>query len=353
MAFEHLQLVDPSHYVKPRQHETRVGQAVALLAEVANESTDGYAEALAKAYQQGQRVAVVGVPESIGPRANLGRSGAEGAWEAFLGSFLNLQATPHLPVHELLLVGAVSCGPLQQQAAQLDPQNAGELARLRELCGELDQQVMRVLRPLFQAGFEVILVGGGHNNAYPLLRSLADITEVGCGAVNLDPHADFRLREGRHSGNGFSYAYVDGALEYYHVVGLHEGKNNATSLKQMRDAGFRYHSIHRLYDMLFTDAMQDVTAKAASWLCPLGIEVDVDALSQVPASAFNYTGLTVAQGYRFVSQLAEVETARYVHLAEAAPALHPSGTAAGELQVGQLLSELALAYLHGRQRRNP
>ena len=44
-------------------------------------------------------------------------------------------------------------------------------------------------------------------------------------AVNLDPHADFRATEGRHSGNGFSYAYMDGALGFYHVVGLHPGKN--------------------------------------------------------------------------------------------------------------------------------
>lgn len=345
--------VDPSHYVKSRANESKLGQAIALLPTAAAGSYDAFQAAIAQAYRDGQRVAIVGVPESIGARANLGRGGAEGAWEAYLNSFLNLQANSHLPVHEALLVGAVDCQALMQEAAELDSNDAGELARLRELCADLDQLVMRILRPLFETGFEVILVGGGHNNAYPLLRSLADATEQGCGAVNLDPHADFRLREGRHSGNGFSYAYVEGALSYYHVMGLHEGKNNAESLKQLANAGFRFHSIHRLYDMLFTDAMQDVSAKAASWLCPLGIEVDVDAITQIPASAINYAGVTVAQSYRYVSQLAELESARYLHLAEAAPVLHPAGIAAGNTQCGQLLSELSLAYLRGRQRRAP
>lgn len=351
MAFAHLHRVNPARWVKPRDHETRLGQAIALLPEAAFDSPASYQDYLHTAYSEGQRIALVGVPESIGARANLGRGGAEGGWDAFLSQFLNLQATPHLPVQDLLLIGAVDCDALQDQADQLDAGEPVELAQLRELCQRLDNLVMQVVKPLFNAGFEVILVGGGHNNAYPLLRSLADVTEQPCGAVNLDPHADFRAREGRHSGNGFSYAYMDGALGFYHVMGLHEGKNNALSLKQLADAGFRYHSIHHLYELYFTEAMQDVSAKAASWQAPLGIEVDVDALAGMPASAINFTGITMAQGYRYVSQLAELETPRYLHLAEAAPALHPAGLAAGKTQCGQVLTELTLAYLHGRRRR--
>jgi arginase family enzyme len=29
-------------------------------------------------------------------------------------------------------------------------------------------------------------------------------------AINFDAHSDFRILEGRHSGNGFSYAYEEG-----------------------------------------------------------------------------------------------------------------------------------------------
>lgn len=343
--------LDPAAYVVARADEIRLGQAIHYLADTAAAHPDNFAAALQQAYSAGQRVAIVGVPESIGPRANLGRGGAETAWPAFLSAFLNLQDNWHMPSHDILMLGQIDCADLQAEADSLDPQHPSELAQLRALCSKLDQRVAQILGPVFSAGFEVILVGGGHNNAYPLLRSLADTAAQPCAAVNLDPHADFRLREGRHSGNGFSYAYVEGALADYHIVGLHEGKNTAASLKQLADANFRYHSTSHLRDMYFTEAMQDVAARAAAWQRPLGIEVDIDAIQGVPASAINYAGCQVVQADYYVRTLAELPTTRYLHLAEAAPSLHPSGVAEGNRQVGQVLTELTLAYLTGRTRR--
>lgn len=344
--FEFICAVDPQQWVKPRDNETKVGQAIALLS-----PADSYQAALQSAYDAGQRVAIVGVPESIGPRANLGNGGAEDGWEAFLASFLNLQQTPALPLQDLLLVGHIDTSDFMAEAANLDPQQPHELLRLRELVALLDTRVKYILTPLFETGFEVILVGGGHNNAYPLLSSLNQVTKQPCGAINLDPHSDFRPREGRHSGNGFSYAYTEGALGFYHVMSLHEGKNSATTLKNLADASFRYHSIHHLYDMQFTEAMRDVTAKAVAWQAPLGVEVDVDAIQFAPASAFNTTGVSVAQAFNFVSELATLPEAKYLHLAEAAPNCHPAGRAAGMQHAGQLLSELTLAWLRSRGRR--
>ncbi|WP_113907573.1 formimidoylglutamase [Aliidiomarina celeris] len=336
---------EPQHWVRARDGETKIGQAIPCLPAAATTST------LAELYQQGSRVALVGVPESIGPRANLGRGGAELGWQAFLTQFLNLQATPAIPVQELLLVGAVDCQDLMAESETLNANIPHELMRLRELCAVLDRRVEHVVAPLFAAGYEVVLIGGGHNNAYPLLNALKQTTGKSCGAVNLDPHADFRPREGRHSGNGFSYAYVEGALAYYHVVSLHEGKNSASSLRNLADAGFRYHSAHHLYDMEFTDAMRDVAAKAASWQVPLGVEVDIDAIQFAPASAYNVMGVAPAQAFRFVSELAVLPEARYLHLAEAAPACHPAGVEAGTQHAGQLLSELVIAWLRGRAKR--
>jgi arginase family enzyme len=34
-------------------------------------------------------------------------------------------------------------------------------------------------------------------------------------AINFDAHSDFRILEGRHSGNGFSYAYEEGFQKYF------------------------------------------------------------------------------------------------------------------------------------------
>ncbi|MFC7158691.1 hypothetical protein [Pseudidiomarina halophila] len=73
----------------------------------------------------------------------------------------------------------------------------------------------------------------------------------------------------------------------------------------------------------------------------------------MPASAINFNGLNIAQAYTFVAELAAVPKTRYLHLAEAAPSLHPAGREAGDTAIAQLLSELVLAYLHGYQRRKP
>src|SRR5690554_2654901 len=279
---EFILFAEPQRFVRSREGEIKVGQAIACLA-----PTDNYPTSLDEHFNAGRKVAIVGVPESIGPRANLGRGGAEGGWDAFQSQFYNLQDTFELPVQDVLMVGAVDCRDLMVEAAGLDANEPHQLARLRELCAILDRRVEFVLSPLFSAGFDVILVGGGHNNAYPLLTSLHQVTERACGAVNLDPHADFRPREGRHSGNGFSYAYTEGALEHYHIMSLHEGKNSAASLRDLNDANFAYHSIHQLYATDFSNKMAEVAEKAEQWDVPLGVEVDIDAVQFAPASAYN------------------------------------------------------------------
>jgi formiminoglutamase len=48
-------------------------------------------------------------------------------------------------------------------------------------------------------------------------------------AINFDAHSDFRILEGRHSGNGFSYAYEEGFLKNI-VFGLHENYTSKSVL---------------------------------------------------------------------------------------------------------------------------
>lgn len=74
----YLSSCDPSAWCTPRQGESRLGQTMQVLPETTDPKS--YREALDTAYQQGARIAILGVPESIGPRANLGRGGAETAW---------------------------------------------------------------------------------------------------------------------------------------------------------------------------------------------------------------------------------------------------------------------------------
>jgi formiminoglutamase len=62
---------------------------------------------------------------------------------------------------------------------------------------------------------------GGHNNSYGNIKGTALAKGKPVNAINFDAHSDFRILEGRHSGNGFSYAYEEGFLKKFYF-GLHE-----------------------------------------------------------------------------------------------------------------------------------
>ena len=68
----------------------------------------------------------------------------------------------------------------------------------------------------------------------------------------------------------------------------------------------------------------------------------------MPVSAYNSCGVSVQQAEHFVYLLASQSQSRYLHLAEAAPAQHPAGLAAGMNDAGQILTALVCAFLFGK-----
>ena len=322
-----------------RDGETRLGQVVRF-----SEPDLDLPQCLERAKQQGCRFVLLGVPEDIGPRANLGQAGSDAGWQAFIRKFINLQQNECLDGSQLLLLGELSCADLQQQSQDAD------LATLRQLCAELDQRLEPVLSAIFAAGLIPIVIGGGHNNSLPLLAALAKAEQQAVNCINLDPHADFRLLEGRHSGNGFSYANHYGYLHHYLVVGLHELKNSASSMQQLKEAGVALLS----YQQLFVREQAPWPELLKLWLQQqepqrsFGIELDTDAITGMPVSAYNSCGLSVQQAEHFVYLLASQPQSRYLHLAEAAPAQHPAGLAAGMNDAGQILTALVCAFLYGK-----
>lgn len=322
-----------------REGETRLGQSLRYA-----DAGLPLAEALTAAKQQGCVFVLLGVPEDIGPRANLGQGGSDLGWQAFIRKFINLQQNGFLDASQIVLLGELNCADLQQQS-----QNA-DLATLRSLCAELDIRLEAVLMAIFAAGLTPIVIGGGHNNSLPLLAALAKNEQQAVNCINLDPHADFRLLEGRHSGNGFSYAKTQGYLDRYLVMGFHELKNSASSLAQIKAAGVDLLS----YQQLFVREQTPWPELLKLWLSQrepqqvFGIELDTDAITGMPVSAYNSCGLSVQQAEHFVYLLATQAQSRYLHLAEAAPAQHPAGLAAGMNEAGQILTALVCAFLFGK-----
>lgn len=322
-----------------RDGETRLGQVLRYADAVLS-----LPDALTAAKQQGCCFVLLGVPEDIGPRANLGQGGSDLGWQAFIRKFINLQQNEFLDGSQILLLGELNCTDLQQQS------QSASLATLRTLCAEIDSRLEPVLLAIFEAGLTPVVIGGGHNNSLPLLSALAKSQQQPVNCINLDPHADFRLLEGRHSGNGFSYAKAQGHLDNYLVMGLHELKNSASSLEQIKKAGVDVLS----YQQLFVREQAPWPELLKLWLSQrnpqqvFGIELDTDAITGMPVSAYNSCGVSVQQAEHFVYLLASQTQSRYLHLAEAAPAQHPAGLAAGMNDAGQILTALVCAFLFGK-----
>ncbi|BBN82801.1 formimidoylglutamase HutG [Pseudoalteromonas sp. A25] len=348
---EHLHVyseADISSLTASRDNELRYWQSLSFL-----EPNAKLDVALKDAAAFGIKYVLVGIKEDFGPRANCGKGGATLGWQAFLQRFLNLPCNDFLTPNNVLLLGEINCDDLQQQSNSLDNSQPDQLKKLRELCDQLDARIAGVLNKVFAAGLEPIIIGGGHNNCYGILQALSKASGEPCHAINFDPHADFRALEGRHSGNGFHYAHEHGYLSDYHVVGLHEQKNNQTILKALRDAKYSYISyqdilVSRQYSL--TEACE-IGLKRFANRAPLGVEVDVDSISYMPVSAFTNCGFSVNDAEHFVYLGALQTNARYLHLCEAAPGNHPQGVTQGMLEAGQVLSGLVCSYLRAKKQQ--
>lgn len=304
---------------------------------------------LHQAKKQGAKFAIIGIPEDIGPRANCGKGGADQGWNNFLPVFLNQQANSFFDWNQCLLIGNVDVSRLQDDSYKALSTNH-KLATLRELCAELDNRVIEALTPIFESGLEPIVIGGGHNNAYPIICSLNQVSQSEVACVNLDPHADFRPMEGRHSGNPFRYAYDKKMLSHYCVLGLHEQKNNQQTIDALHQANFEYITFQSMFmtqQKPFSEALGTAGDYVSKSQGPIGIELDLDCIKQAAASAYSVSGFSLEQAIHYVYYMAKLERVKYLHLCEGAPELHEHSEY-GAHDVGQILTQLVYSYLKAR-----
>lgn len=320
---------DREDIVNPRSNETRLGETIRLLeGRLASDHTE-------------VKYVLLGIPESIGPQANLGRGGAEWGWAAFLSRFMNMQANQFVSGKEVLLAGAVSVEDLQSEMV------LGDVPRLRELVAVLDDRVEAAIRSIGLAEDQtLIVVGGGHNNAYPIMKALGK----GAAVVNVDPHADFRSLEGRHSGNGFRYAMEEGLLRSYIPAGLHQAYNSSELIQAMTVSDGvtpLWWEDHLGVEHLFATTQQVMKGEDGEYW---GLEMDMDVIAQMPVSAYSPEGFSPTDARKWVKYWKEVVPfTRYFHLPEAAPTTEAEAVFAGKVLSYLVWDFVACQYKEGLQ----
>lgn len=255
------------------------------------------------------RFVILGIQESIGPLANSGFSGSENAFESFLRFFLNSQVYAGFNIDEISILGSIK-----------HTSSFSSVEQASEQVVELDDFVNELLDKYISENQIPIVIGGGHNNAFPLIKWSSNKKKV--NVLNLDPHADCRETDRRHSGNSFSYAIEKGLLNEYAVLGLHEAFNNSHIRNFLIDRQIK-HSFYEDYLIGNRNLIDDATEIIESWNASkqlIGVEIDMDCIANMPSSAVSPSGWSLDQIRTYLMQIIpKIKQLAYVHFPEAAP----------------------------------
>lgn len=330
-----------------RRFETKLGERLQVLA---NQNDIEQSLQLSNA-----KFVIIGIPEDIGVKANYGTGGTDTAWVPFLSSFLNIQSNDFIEGSNILLLGHFDFS----EVARLIETNAHnydeKVIAYRHAVNQVDEAVEPLIKLIVQSNKIPIVIGGGHNNAYPLIKGAAkalyksgQIPLASINCINLDAHADFRPLEGRHSGNAFSYAEEDGYLQKYCVIGIHENYLTQNIWMDIVNNPFidfiTYEDIFIHEKRDFLQAIAHATTFTEDTYT--GLEIDMDCVQNTLSSAVSPSGVDPVHARQFVSYAAADSKTAYLHICEGAS--HLTDGRSSET-TGKLISYLVSDFLKAKE----
>lgn len=297
-----------------RKFETRLGERLMVPKE--NASLDQILQDTTADF------VVLGIPETIGVRANNEFAATDTAWQPFVEEFVNMQSNDFLEGSNILLLGYFDFAAIGDLIEKNAHNTDEKVYAYRHAVTQMDEAIEPVIKLITQYGKLPIIIGGGHNNAYPLIKGAAKglykashipIASINC--INLDAHIDFRPMEGRHSGNAFTYAEEDGFLQKFCAVGVHENAIAQNIWMDVVNNPFidviTYEDIFIHEKRNFLEAIALATTFTEDSYT--GIEVDLDCVETVLGSAAP-AGILPVHARQFVSYTAGDSKTAYLHI---------------------------------------
>jgi formiminoglutamase len=329
-----------------RRYETKLGERVEFIAD-RNELEKSLRKTSAE-------YILFGIPEDIGVKANLGVGGANSSWVPFLSSFLNIQSNDFLPGESVLMLGHFDFSELERviEANAHGPEE--KIEAYRHAVNAIDAEVESLAKIITSCQKIPIVIGGGHNNSYPLIKGAAKglyqaglipLAQINC--VNLDAHTDYRPSEGRHSGNGFRYAEEDGYLQKYCAIGIHENYLQQNVWLDIVNNPFMdfitYEDIFILEKKNFIQSVAHATGFTEDNY--IALELDLDCIEDTLSSAVTPSGLSPLHARQYVTFAATDSKIAYLHICEGAAALN-DGRKSDTL--GKLISYIVSDFIKAR-----
>jgi formiminoglutamase len=332
----------------PRRFETKMGERIQTTK--AGEWPNVLEESSAK-------YVLVGIPEDIGVRANIGIGGADTNWYPFLNSFLNIQSNDFCTGEDILLLGHFDFGDMKYLIENNAFNEEEKINAYRHAVNIIDDEVETLVKAIAVAGKFPIVIGGGHNNAYPILKGVSKgLFKIGelplaqLNAINLDAHTDYRSMEGRHSGNAFRYAESDGYLGKYSILGLHENYVSQNVLAEMQSNPFMQYTSYEDIFLRERKGFMQALGQAVDFTHDsyTGIELDMDCIQNALSSAHTPSGISALLARQYVTYTARHARAAYLHICEGATQLVDGRK---DDTTGKLLSYLVSDFVKGMNER--
>lgn len=339
--FKNYSKSDLLSITKLRRFETKLGEVVHVL----KDASIGSLEALDARY------VVFGIPEDIGVQANLGIGGTSTAWQSFLQAFVNIQSNDFLSGDDVALIGHFDFNDLEALIEKNAHDTEEKTEAYRHAVNTIDEEVEHLVKAIVAADKIPVVIGGGHNNAYPLLKGAAKginqvsnsaLPQINC--INLDAHADYRPLEGRHSGNAFRYAEEDGFLQKYCIIGLQENYLQQNVWMDIVNNPFidciTFEDIFIHEKRSFHQAVSHAIGFTDDGFT--GIELDLDCVSNILSSACSPSGISATQARQYVNLCAAQARVAYLHICEGAVLL---SNGRSDDSTGKLISYLVSDFI--------
>jgi formiminoglutamase len=322
--------------VKKRANETKFGETIDV---PQGESIGSFLK------NTDARFVLFGIAEDIGVLANYGNAGTAKAWHSFLPPFLTIQANDFTQTN-LAIVGHFSFDELKESINRNFNNQETKIQEYRNAVTLIDNAVVELVQLIVSCKKIPIVIGGGHNNSYPIIKgtSLALKSTINC--INVDAHIDYRRAEGRHSGNGFRYAKKEGFLKKYFVVGLHENYIPQPIIDEIEKDGevnfITYESIFVRQEKNWQQSLEEA-AQFVDSNSTIGLELDLDAIENISSSAMSPSGIFALEARQYVSIISSKSKIAYLHICEGIPSNETSAKTVGKL-ISYLVSDFFKSF---------
>lgn len=296
---------------------------------------------------------VTGITEDIGVIANYTTGGADTVWLPFLKAFCNIQSTGYFSGEEVAVLGHFDFSDIKSMILQHAKNDEEKTDACRHAVANIiDAEVEELIKVIISAGKIPVVIGGGHNNAYPLIKGGAKGLQKAdrqahtqLNVMNADAQARYHTMEGRHSGNAFRYAKQEGFLYRYAAIGLQENYNNQDMLDEMyNDINIQYSTFEDIFIREKINFRQAVV-QAISFTEDryTGIGLDLNSVATLPGSV---SGLAPLQARQYMLFAAGYTKPAYLHIYEGAEQLYNGQS---NQPAGKFISELVSDFIKAMQ----